>query len=444
MTRINQKMSARSITCSLAAFAVTYAASYQASANEIILIDRTGSMSEAYDGGADGSTTKAEEALRILLGSDRVAGSVNGDPATQGYAGSMLSARSGDVAVYAFTNSSVAGDTDFVELLPFTDISDGTSAVEEAIEEAFTSPFPAGQTPLADSICGIYELLSNGDRLRIVTDGLENASDGPCSGSSSEFDFDAPFDASLREGLDPIIDQENAGGLVEATWEWNVFYTVYYGFIPASAASAPLFQATPAVNVLLSLDSLYGSELQTAALALSSVVPSNVTLLGGMSPGELALFSALSTATGGSLRVFAGDDALSTVRPEDVDSDGDIDAADYQSVRNYLGQIVSPYNASPALDVNGNGIIDRSDLALVAAANPEIPFVLGDVDFNLCTDQGDLNQVLQFFGNPINLGVQHSIVVDLNGDGFVDDDDVDLVVTHWGDGCINPPQPPVL
>lgn len=439
-----QKMSVRSISCSLAAFAVTYAASYQASANEIILVDRTGSMSEPYDGGADGSTTKAEEALLILLGSDRAAGSNPDDATTRGYAGSLTSAISGNVAVYAFTNSSEAGDTDFVELLPFTNLSGGTFPVENAIQSAFASPFPAGQTPLADSICGIYELLSNGDRLRIVTDGLENASDGPCSGPSSEFDFGAPFDNSLRAGLDPTADQENAGGLVENTWEWNVFYTVYYGLIPASAATAPTFRPTPAVNVLLSLDSLYGGELQTAALALSSVVPSNVTLFGGMSPGERALFGALSTATGGSLRVFAGDDAVSTARPEDVDSDGDIDAADYQSVRNYLAQIVSPYNASPSLDVNGNGLIDRADLALVAAANPEIPFVLGDVDFNHCTDQGDLNQVLQFFGNPINLGVQHSIVVDLNGDGFVDDDDVDLVVTHWGEGCINPPQPPVL
>src|SRR5690606_32106673 len=108
------------------------------------------------------------------------------------------------------------------------------------------------------------------------------------------------------------------------------------------------------------------------------------------------------------------------------------------------GQVVSPYNAAPSLDVNGNGLIDRSDLALVAAAAPEIPFIWGDVDFNLCTDQSDLNQVLQFFGTSIALGTQHSIVVDLNGDGFIDDDDVDLVVTYWGDGCVNPPPPPVL
>lgn len=418
-----------------------HAASRPANANEIILIDRTGSMSELYNGG---STTKAEEALRILLGSDRAAGSVPGDASTRGYAGNLTSAISGQVAVYAFTNSSSAGATDFIELLPFTSLSGGTAPVENAVQNAFAAPFPSGQTPLADSICGIYELLSTGDRLRIVTDGLENASDGPCSGPSSEFDHGAPFDNALRMGLDPINDQENAGGLVPGTWEWNVFFTVYYGFVAPSAASAPLFQVTPTVNILLSLDSLYGNELQPSAFAPSSFSLPNVTLAGGMSPGERALFSTLSSATGGSFRVYAGDDAVSTFVPEDVDSNGDVDASDYQSVRNYLGQVVSPYNAAPSLDVNGNGLIDRSDLALVAAAAPEIPFIWGDVDFNLCTDQSDLNQVLQFFGTSIALGTQHSIVVDLNGDGFIDDDDVDLVVTYWGDGCVNPPPPPVL
>src|SRR5690606_19395450 len=150
-----------------------------------------------------------------------------------------------------------------------------------------------------------------------------------------------------------------------------------------------------------SLDSLYGNELQPSAFAPSSFSLPNVTLAGGMSPGERALFSTLSSATGGSFRVYAGDDAVSTFVPEDVDSNGDVDASDYQSVRNYLGQVVSPYNAAPSLDVNGNGLIDRSDLALVAAAAPEIPFIWGDVDFNLCTDQSDLNQVLQFFGTSI-------------------------------------------
>lgn len=433
-----------SFVCSLAITAAVCAVSHPANANEIILIDRTDSMSESYDGGPNGSATKAEEALRILLGSDREAGAVSDDASTRGYAGSLTSAVSGDVAVYAFTTSSDAGEADFVELLPFTSLSGGTFPVETAIQSAFENPFPDGETPLADSICGIYELLSTGDRLRIMTDGLENASDGPCSGPSSEFDYGAPFDDSSRMGLDPINDQENAGGLVAGTWEWNVFYTVYYGFVPASAASAPLFQSTPSIHVLLSLDSLYGGELQSTTSSAPSMAPSNVTLQRGMSPGEHALFSALSSATGGSLRVFAGDNALSTFRPEDTDADGDVDAADYQSVRNHLGQVVSRYNASPSHDVNGNGIIDRSDLALVASANPAISFVLGDVDLNLCTDQGDLSQVLQFFGTSIHLGVQHSIFVDLNGDSFIDDDDVDLVVTHWGAGCVNPPPPPVL
>ena len=76
--------------------------------------------------------------------------------------------------------------------------------------------------------------------------------------------------------------------------------------------------------------------------------------------------------------------------------------------------------------------------------------VPGDVDNSGCTDQGDLNEVLQKDvwlqpapatppeGQPVQLPTK----ADLNADGWVDQADLNMVLDNWGAGCAVPPQSP--
>jgi hypothetical protein len=70
----------------------------------------------------------------------------------------------------------------------------------------------------------------------------------------------------------------------------------------------------------------------------------------------------------------------------------------------------------------------------------------GDVDDSGCTDQADLNIIKQqdVWLQRAVLPLQIAIRADVTRDGWVDQADKNLVVSKWGQGCINPVRPPVL
>lgn len=72
--------------------------------------------------------------------------------------------------------------------------------------------------------------------------------------------------------------------------------------------------------------------------------------------------------------------------------------------------------------------------------------LLGDVDDSGCTDQADLNIIKQqdVWLQRAVLPLQIAIRADVTRDGWVDQADKNLVVSKWGQGCVNPVRPPVL
>jgi hypothetical protein len=70
----------------------------------------------------------------------------------------------------------------------------------------------------------------------------------------------------------------------------------------------------------------------------------------------------------------------------------------------------------------------------------------GDVDDSGCTDQADLNIIKQrdVWLQRAVLPLQIAIRADVSRDGWVDKDDVNVVVSNWAQGCINPVRPPKL
>lgn len=169
-------------------------------------------------------------------------------------------------------------------------------------------------------------------------------------------------------------------------------------------------------------------------------------------PGPTDLSDSYTLSTWGSsyelFDIFNGFFDLSGLRlvfgNPDVNLDGSVDSKDLMMVRNYMGQSVREGGIRAAeVDINLNERVDRGDFELVATTGSETDFVPGDIDLNGCTDEADLNQVLQFFDSPIQIGVQHSIVVDLNADGLIDKADSDIIIQHWGLGCINQPNDPI-
>jgi len=112
----------------------------------------------------------------------------------------------------------------------------------------------------------------------------------------------------------------------------------------------------------------------------------------------------------------------------DIDGDGDIDADDIDSFQGSIGQ---PASVNPPLDLNGDGMIDLADHALLVddlvQTDVGAGTVFGDVDLNGTVNGLDVSAVVANFG-----GAGGWAQGDFNADGVVNGLDVSAVVANFG------------
>ncbi|MEM8782403.1 MAG: PEP-CTERM sorting domain-containing protein [Planctomycetota bacterium] len=108
----------------------------------------------------------------------------------------------------------------------------------------------------------------------------------------------------------------------------------------------------------------------------------------------------------------------------DVDLDGDIDTDDLAIAQGNLDNA----GGWASGDVNGDAVVDATDIAFIQAALGGGPGIIGDYDDSGQVEQGDLNLVLNNWGQ--------AAPFDPNGDPFatvnVDQEELNRVLNNWG------------
>ena len=258
-----------------------------------------------------------------------------------------------------------------------------------------------------------------------------------------------------------------AGGIIPGSWEWRTYYSVAWGELRTDKANLEFanYESDIIANIDYYIDE--GVNTSSAKLMLSaattsvsgggveynadgtvaganegigaSLLSTSAISIVGASPIEESLFASLAEATNG--RYAAISYGESAPLRGDVNGDGDVDATDLWAIYTWFGQAVNQYcQGSIDADINGDGYITNADMNYVrfnwTDEENDAP-IMGDIDLNWCVDSADMNQVMQWYGEKVNPNHQHSYHADVNGNGFIGDDDVAVVEAALGTGCLN-------
>ncbi len=129
----------------------------------------------------------------------------------------------------------------------------------------------------------------------------------------------------------------------------------------------------------------------------------------------------------GSPCIDAGSNSLLSLDGADMDGDGDVNEAIPEDCCGIDRIVDDPLTAG-----SGAGL---SDPVVDVGAREYVPPCLGDVDGDGMVSFDDLNMVLLAWGTNVTPGTG----ADVNGDGHVDFDDANIVFVMWADGCtVNP------
>lgn len=258
-----------------------------------------------------------------------------------------------------------------------------------------------------------------------------------------------------------------SAGVLQGSWEWRMYYRVARTNIPASSVNAswPLAADDVPSDVIFNVVSFYTDVTPaTASLRLlspaaggavtsSEYVPIDRTAsarlltAAAMAPatavsynqGQLDsfTFSGLAQLSGGSYIPVVEGEPLPIIG--DLNDDGIVNETDLRMVITWFGRPVDTYN-QPSIDADlfGNGFINNADIEMVRhnwSDTNKYPPIVGDLDYNWCVDQSDLNKIWQWYGRTPGSADQSFYYADLNADGVVNNDDVNLYFAHAGEGC---------
>jgi hypothetical protein len=279
-----------------------------------------------------------------------------------------------------------------------------------------------------------------------------------------------------------------AGGVQPKSWQWKTYYRMFWGTTWAQDSDNPPdgsmdyeewvnnavwenIPTTGAPGVIVNIESVY--DIVTSSPAPLARTAQEAKYIEGDSSGMYPVVidkatSAISkkttkavarsaTAASSSLSstedsFFAGVTTLSTGRytripsnapiPQlgDMDGDLDVDEADLRIVLSWFGRSVDYYN-QPSInsDLMTDGFITNLDVNVIrsnwSVTTKDAPYI-GDLDYNWCVSQSDLNLVMQWLGRTVSPNSQQSYHADINGDGTINADDVALVNANMNRGCV--------
>lgn len=258
-----------------------------------------------------------------------------------------------------------------------------------------------------------------------------------------------------------------SAGVIQGSWEWRMYYRAARTNIPSTPVNAdwPLSavdvpsdvifnvvsfytDVTPATTALKTLSPAAGGAVSPSEyLPMKRTVGARLMTAAAMAPASVVSYNQgqLDAFTFAGLAQLSGGNYVPVVAGEplpiigDLNDDGLVDETDLRMVITWFGRPVDTYN-QPSIDADlfGDSFINNADIEVVRHNWSDInkyPPIIGDTDFNWCVDQSDLNKIWQWYGRTPGAGDQAFYYADLNADGVVDEDDVDLYDAHAGEGC---------
>jgi hypothetical protein len=283
------------------------------------------------------------------------------------------------------------------------------SKVGAKLTELATSLMPDGDTPLSDALCGaigtVYNGTANKQRTIILeSDGEENSSLAECSGNPSDSNYTA-WDKSKPDWnmTDSTLNYMDTG-LIKGAWEALVVRK-----LTRFEARADMWKP--------------------GALALADAVPPAINWLVDFHyrwcvPDPNNACSAAATAF---LPLALGPVMLDAA-PAPVP----------------LPQVAKDFNFFRAMGTSNPKSKFRPVVTITGSQYGLNHAVPGDVDDGGCTDQADLNIMMQ--GDVWHKAAvpprQIAMRADLDRNGFVNEADRSILLSFWATGCINPVAPP--
>jgi hypothetical protein len=389
----------------------------------IVLIDRTGSMSDLGKDCISETGQKildpitkyhcAVKAARFRIWSDdptpppqtkryflQAFGNVYGDPTNQQYiwsldaSGNPVRDGSGNVLPAAVTDA-LAMDQQ--------QISGALAALDLPTQGPDNS-----DTPLAGAYCTAVTALTayRGAQTQIPltmfleSDGLENATpDGViCQGEDSFYSSHFFTSSSIPNHIDLLPDPpttyiDTADGLLVPTWQSNMLDISATGTVHAPdpigkvTFASGAFQISPTSTFFINIDFIQqfisSSSLATFAnsgLSADSSATREKALRVGMAASVttnagLDFLRGIAEITGGRFMTFGSgatpapsEPMAPHAVPGDVDDSGCVDLADYNLLKQFYNQKISPSQPlSYAADINYNGAIDINDYLMMKA-----------------------------------------------------------------------------
>ncbi len=127
---------------------------------------------------------------------------------------------------------------------------------------------------------------------------------------------------------------------------------------------------------------------------------------------------------------------VSPAGPADINHDGLVDIEDYLALNDHW-QYNCSTQACDGADINGDGFVNGSDFSILAGAWDQ--YGPADIDSNGKIDNADLNVLLNHWHQSTSNGKADG---DINGDGYVDASDFELMADWWSRGMGDVSQQP--
>ncbi|MDB5099637.1 MAG: hypothetical protein JWM80_4058 [Cyanobacteria bacterium RYN_339] len=110
----------------------------------------------------------------------------------------------------------------------------------------------------------------------------------------------------------------------------------------------------------------------------------------------------------------------------DLDGSGSVDADDLRAFQQFFGKVVATCPEAAVADLNGDGVVDLKDFALLRLALKLPKRIQGDLNHDGKVNEHDLRIFQQFYGQLV-AHCPEAKIADLNHDGIVNHLDLGIL-----------------